>query len=190
MVSDHTTWDVDSRAFRLLAWFGVALQFAALVFVVVSQRWGGVPSIAIFLVVSVLFLMMTHKVPSLISFLVVVAAIVNAGGWAWEWYRLVWFDEFVHFFTSMTVVAAILSVAWAQGRLDVPATGAAVIVWAAVIGLGLGILWEIAEALFVSLGLVDTLSDLVLDVIGAALGGLVALWTAQRQSPRLARQSG
>ena len=43
------------------------------------------------------------------DFLVVMAALVNAGGWAWEWYRAIaWFDEFVRAFTSFAVVAAIL----------------------------------------------------------------------------------
>ncbi|MFW6076867.1 MAG: hypothetical protein ACOC71_03880 [Hyphomicrobiales bacterium] len=50
-----------------------------------------------------------------------------------------------------------------------------------VLGLGRNILWEILEATFVSLTLIDTISDVVLDVIGAAVSGLLADWAVQRQ---------
>lgn len=162
-----------------MAWIGVALQCAALVAVVLVQRWGGVPSVAIFLVLSLAFLLVKDGVPSLISFLVVLAAIVNAGGWAWEWYALVWFDEFVHFFTSLSVVAATMCMAWAHGWLPHPAGYGRTMLVAAAVGLGLGVLWEIAEALFVSLTALDTIFDLILDTLGAAAGGWLAKWVVE-----------
>lgn len=176
----HQTHAVsESGALKVLAWFGVALQGAALIAVVLVQRWGGLPSIGIFLVLSVAFLLMEDGVPGLISFLVVVAAIVNAGGWAWEWYALVWFDEFVHFFTSMVVVAALVCMAWGHGWLSRPEGYGRAILVAAAIALGLGVLWEIAEALFVSLTVVDTMFDLILDTLGGAAGGWLAKWVVQ-----------
>ena len=186
MAGEHVNPAVDNGTFRTLAWAGVILQAAALVFVVVSQRWGGLPTIGIFFVLSLLFLLMKEHVPSLISFLVVVAAIVNAGGWAWEWFHLVWFDEFVHAFSSLAVVAALLCMAWGWGWLTHPGSTGRVVLMAMALGLGLGILWEIVEATFVSLTLVDTISDIVLDVIGAALGGLLADFAMQgkRHQPR------
>ena len=180
MADEHVNPAADSGTFRALAWIGVILQAAALVFVVVSQRWGGLPSIGIFVVLSLLFLLMKERVPSLISFLVVVAAIVNAGGWAWEWFALVWFDEVVHSFSSLAVVAALLCMAWGWGWLTHPGRTGSVVLMAMAVGLGLGILWEIVEATFVSLTLLDTISDIVLDVIGAAIGGLLADWAMQR----------
>lgn len=174
-----TSSTADSSTFRVLAWLGVALQAAALVGVVLLQRWNGLPSIAIFLVLSVTFLLIEDGVPSLVSFLVVLAAIVNAGGWGWEWYALVWFDEFVHFFTSVAVVAAVLCMAWPRRVLPHPSSLGHIVLMGAAVGLGLGILWEIAEALFVSLTVVDTVFDLILDTLGAAVGGWLADWAAR-----------
>ena len=146
MATDQMNPAADPRSFRVLAWVGVALQAAALVFVVISQRWGGLPPIGIFLLLSLLFLVMQDHVPSLISFLVVVAAMVNAGGWAWEWFHLVWFDELVHAFSTMAVIAAVLCSAWGWGWLAHPLGIGQVLLLAAVTGLALGILWEIVEA--------------------------------------------
>jgi VanZ family protein len=53
------------------------------------------------------------------------------------------------------------------------------IVIAALSGLFLGIVWEVLEALFLNLSWVDTLSDLVLDMVGAALGGWLAATLAK-----------
>lgn len=187
MNSNQTDLAADSGVFRGLAWMGVFLQAAALVFVVVSQRWGGVPTIGTFLILSLLFLTVKEHVPSLIGFLVVVAAIVNAGGWAWEWFHLIWFDEFVHFFSSVAVTAALLCMAWNWGWLSHPEGIGRVVILAAAVGLGLGILWEVFEATFVSLTVVDTISDVILDVIGAAVGGWIADWAVeQRRRQRLA----
>lgn len=181
MAGEHVNPAADSGTFRALAWAGVILQAAALVFVIVSQRWGGLPTIGIFFVLSLLFLVMKEHVPSLVSFLVVVAAIANAGGWAWEWFALVWFDEFVHAFSSLAVVAALLCMAWGRGWLSHPGSTGSVVIMAMAVGLGLGVLWEIVEATFVSLTLLDTISDIVLDMIGAAVGGLFADWAMQLQ---------
>lgn len=187
------------RSWNTLAWLGVALQAAALVFVLLSQRWGGAWSIQIFLILSVVFLLLDERLPKLISFIVVVASIINAGGWAWNWYdRFVWFDEFIHTFSSFTLMSAMGAVAWTRGWGNaVPGTGRFV-VWSAVVGLGLGILWEIAESLFLNLRVLDTIVDLVVDTIGAALAGwfLGALkpqtlsdFIQRQQSPRGAHGS-
>ena len=157
---------------RILAWIGVALLLVAFIFVLWAQRWNGAWTIALFFALSLAFLLMKEHVPSLVSFLVVLTAVVNAGGWAWEWYQsFAWFDEFIHTFTSFAVVSAIASAAWARGRGGFVPGGGRAVVWAAAVGLGLGILWEILESFFLNLTFWDTIVDLVLDALGAAAAG-------------------
>lgn len=173
---------VNSSAFRILAWIGIALQAIALAFVLWSQKWGGAWVIAGFLSLSLLFMLMQDRLPSLISFVVVLASLCNAGGWAWEWYsQFVWFDEFIHTFTSFAVMAAISHFAWTRGWNNFESGSGRFILWAAAVGLGLGILWEICESFFLSLTWWDTIVDLVVDTIGAALGGWFAGWVISRQ---------
>lgn len=114
---------------------------------------------------------MQDRLPGLISFLVVLAAIINAGGWAWNWYNLVWFDEFVHAFTSFAVMSAVGYVAWSRNWTSAVPGTVRFVLWAAAVGLGLGIVWEIFESLFLNLTFRDTIVDLVMNTLGAAAAG-------------------
>ena len=175
------TW-VNSGTWRMLAWTGVALQAAALVFVLWSERWGGGATIAIFLVLSSAFLLMQDRLPSLLSFIVVFAAIVNAGGWAWNWYdQIVWFDEVVHAFTSFAVISAVAHLGWRRAWIDAAPGAVRFVFWTAAAGLGLGIAWELFESSFLNLHFWDTVVDLVMDTVGAALAGWFAGWVIRKE---------
>lgn len=180
--TDPSSSAVNSGAWRALAWLGVALQAAALIAVWWLQRWNGLWTIGGFFALSLAFMLMKDRIPSLMSFLIVCAALLNAGGWAWNWFdQFLWYDEFIHTFTPFALVSALMYRLWTGGLInDAPGSGS-FILKAAVIGLGLGIAWEIAEMLFLNLHFTDTLVDLVLDTIGAALGGWFAGWAIQNQ---------
>ncbi len=62
-----------------------------------------------------------------------------------------------------------------------PGTGG-IVIMAALIGLGLGIAWELLEATFLNLSWPDTLLDVVMDTIGAAIGGSFAVWITDQQN--------
>ncbi len=173
---------VNSRTCRTLAWIGVALQAAALVAVLVMERFSGVPSLAIFLVLSVAFLLLQDRLPSLLTLLVIVAAVANAAGWAFNLYhRFAPFDELIHTFTAFTGMAALGYLGWAYGYIRAaPGSGTFVLIVAAT-GLVLGIGWEILESLFLNLSWTDTLVDLLVDTVGAAAGGVLAGWVIRRQ---------
>ena len=176
----------NSNTWRVLAWVGVALQAIALVFVLWSQKWGGAWTIALFLALSTAFLLMKDRLPSLISFIVVTAALLNAGGWAWNWYQsFAWFDEFIHLFTASAVMSAIGYIARSRGWTSAaPGTGK-FILWTAAVGFGLGIVWEVFESMFLNLTFWDTIVDLVMDTLGAAVAGwFVAQVAPERQSAR------
>jgi hypothetical protein len=173
---------VDSGIWRLLAWVGVALQVIGLVAVLLLERWGGAWIMAAFLALSVWFLAFERRLPSLLDFLAVCASLVNAGGWVWNWYDLfIWFDEVVHAFTALAFVSALMYVLWARGSISSSPGSGAFIVTAALLGFGLGIVWEIIEMTFLNLTVVDTIVDLVMDTLGAAAGGWLAGWALRRQ---------
>lgn len=179
---------VDSATWRALAWGGVVLQAAALVAVWWLQRWNGLWTIGGFLIVSLAFMMIQDRLPSLLDFLVVLAALLNAGGWAWNWFDLfVWFDEFIHFFTGFAGMAALGYVLWTRGTIKAEPGSGAFVLRVALIGLGLGIVWEIAESLFLNLTFLDTIVDLVMDTLGAALGGWLAGWALNQTDTQQSR---
>lgn len=173
---------LDSRGFRVLAWIGVAVQVVALAAVLVLQRWVGGLSLAIFLGLSVLFLALEERLPNLIVLLVVTAALINAALWAWNLSQPVaFYDEATHAYSSFAVVSALGWLAWTRRWIRVPPHGARFLVTMAALGLGLGILWEIVEFVFLDIPFWDTVGDLVMDAIGAFCAGLFLAWAIRRK---------
>ena len=179
---------VNSGTWRMLAWVGVVLQAVAFVAVWWLQRWGGLWTIGGFFILSLAFMLMKDRIPSLMSFLIVCAALLNAGGWAWNWFdQFVWFDEFIHTFTPFALVSALMYRLWTGDLInDAPGSGS-FIFKAALIGLGLGIAWELVEMLFLNLHVTDTFIDLVMDTIGSATGGWFAGWAIHNQGAAQSR---
>lgn len=120
-----------------------------------------------------------------------VAILVNAAGYILDLYdRFWWFDDAVHAYTSFTL--SLLLALLLYGRvLDGARTHSVLFVLAvAVLGGGIGALWEIAEWGYdqwvpenAILGKTDTIIDLILDTIGSLVAGLVSLWMI-RSSPK------
>jgi hypothetical protein len=173
---------VDSSTARVLAWCGVALQVVAFIAVWWLQRWNGLWTIGGFFVLSLAFMLLQDRMPSMISFLIVCASLLNAGGWAWNWFhQFRWFDEIVHTFTPFALVSAIMYHLLTNGWVSRPPGTSGFMIMAALIGLGLGMVWELLEASFLNLAWGDTLLDVVMDTIGAAIGGIFAGWVIDRQ---------
>jgi len=176
---------VNSGVWRTLAWLGVALQAAALVAVVLFERWHGALTIGAFLVLSTSFLLLQGRLPGIFSFLIVIATIGNAFGWTWNlFHQFVWYDEAIHAFTPFALVAAIVYRLWTRDAINSRPGGAAFVLEAALIGLGIGIAWELIEMTFLDLAIVDTVVDLIMDTIGAAAGGWFAGWVIDQQGER------
>ena len=173
---------VNSGTYRTLAWIGVALQAVALVAVWLLERWNGLPSLAAFLVLSIAFLLLQDRLPGLLTLLIIVAAVVNAAGWAFNLYhRFAPFDELVHTSTAFTGMAALGYLGWTQGYIRAAPGSAKFVLIVAATGLALGIGWELIEVLFLNLSWTDTLVDLLVDTVGAAAGGVLAGWVIRRQ---------
>lgn len=185
MYTDSDSAYANSRAWRVLAWIGVGLQLIALIFVLWAAKWGGAWTIALFLGFSIGFLLMQDRMPSLIDFIVVMMALVNAGGWAWEWYQaFAWFDEFVHAFSLFAIVSALAYIGAGRGWMEAAQGMGRFVLLAAATGLGLGILWEIVESFFLNLTFWDTIVDLVMDTLGAAAAGWFVWNIAPRRAAR------
>lgn len=167
-----------SSAWRHLAWSGVALQAAALVAIFFVERWHGLPSMLIYLAVTVAFLWADESIPNLLSFLVVLAAVLNAFGWAFNLFEMIGFyDELIHLFSSFAVIGALGCHAWTHNHVDAQPGSWRFVGILAGFGLGLGILWELVEMTFLDLTWGDTLADLVIDTVGAACAAPLVSWT-------------
>jgi hypothetical protein len=166
-----TRFLLGATVWHLLAWLGVATIAGVLAVVWTAQQTKMTWALGIFLVSSLGIQSLKGRLPSLFIFMLVSVALLNGSGGAFEWFDgYVWFDEFVHTYTGFAGLAAI---GFLYAR-DSEARRVKLVAWCAGMGLALGIGWEIVEALGGELGLVDTLSDIALDTLGAALGGLFA----------------
>jgi uncharacterized membrane protein YjdF len=151
-----------------------------------AAAWRGHPEDALafagFLVVSGLFLWRSD-LPAFFKSLVVVAAVINAGGWVWNYYHAIFFyDELAHGFTAVAITAALGIVAFRPWLSSTPAWRVLLAVWA--LGMAIGAMWEIVEwFMYLATGhrgivnnLGDTISDMGMDAIGAALALPLVLW--------------
>ena len=121
-----------------------------------------------------------------------VAILVNAAGYILDLYdRFWWFDDAIHAYTSFTL--SLLLALLLYGRvLDGAQTHSVLFVLAvAVLGAGIGALWEIAEWGYdqwvpenAILGKTDTMIDLIMDTIGSLAAGLVSLWMIRSSSKK------
>ena len=114
---------------------------------------------------------------------VAVAILVNIAGYLWNLYEKIrLFDEILHAFTTFSLT---LLLAWLlYGVVLKGAEDRSILFVLTVVSLGLavGALWEIAEWLYdlmvpanAILGKTDTIIDLVMDVAGATVAGILSV---------------
>lgn len=175
----------DSRTIRkyVWRWLGWALclaQVAGCVLLVAVQGWTGAPVLALFALLSAVGLRASPPVPAFYALLFAACCVANAAGWIWNLYsRIWWFDEALHFLTPLSIVAGLVLAGVRRGWLGRPKSLARSVVISVLVGLWLGLAWELAEAPFQDFALGDTVSDLVFDLLGSvAAGGVV--WRALR----------
>ena len=132
----------------------------------------------IFLAACLALLRFVKRLPGFFVFLLVLAALLNGAGGAFRWFEVYrWFDEAIHTYTGFAGLGAI---GYLYSR-DRPIRRESLIAWCSGMGLLLGIGWEVIEGFVGDLEAVDTATDLVLDKIGAALGGWFAWhWVGRR----------
>lgn len=178
-----------------LAW-AMALGFAAfLLALAVQGRADALLIGSAFALPLALLLLLPLGLPAMIvaagSFVLVLSGL----GWALDWYgALWWFDLLIHGLNPLVLTTGSFLMLWKAGLPPAPGRGR-LLLWGALYGLALGVGWELIELTFLVLTWDDTLSDLAMDVVGAALGGawagrLVARGAVRQVGRRRLRRAG
>jgi hypothetical protein len=194
------------RGYCYAAWAGTALLAVAMIAAAIGGEWMQAAPLAGFLVASILFIKLEDRLPTLFDLLFVIAALLNAGGWAFKWYNTVGpYDEIAHGFTTFAITLALGYLAYGAMLTSFHRQHLLFVLTIASFGIAIGALWELAEwaADFVVASEVvenidDIMDDLIMDSIGAVAAGWLGLWALneharaiddpERSYPRASRQ--
>lgn len=158
------------------AWVGNGVLALCVGYSALTGDWLGVLFLAGFLVASVCFVAFEGRLPMLFDMLFVGAALLNAIGWAWDYYTTIWgYDEAVHFYTTFAVTLSLGYLAFFAVREHFREHRWHFILVISSFGISLGALWEIFEWLIL-VKLTNPVEDLIMDTLGAVLAGFVAAW--------------
>ena len=178
------------KGYRTAAWIGQALLVIAIVVVLMQGQWLAAATLAGFLVISYLFVAFERKLPTLFDLIFVIAALINAGGWAWDLYNQPGpYDEIAHFYTIFAITLAVGFLLYGELMESFATHRVLVVITIASLGIALGALWEVTEWLAdfatpkqIVSGLVDTITDIILDSGGAIVAAFLNLWGLNEQS--------
>jgi len=178
-----TNW----RGYRVAAWVGQALLTIAVIAALGQGKWQNALGLALFLVASLAFVVINDRWPTLFDFLFVLAALLNAGGWVLGlFYQPGLYDEIVHAFTTFAVTLALSFLAYSSMLTIFRDRKLLYLLTITSFGIAIGALWEITEwtagmvlSSEVIESLDDTIMDLIMDSLGAAIAALTSLWTLQ-----------
>src|SRR5215216_7399225 len=176
-------WNTNWKGYRTAAWVGQALLAITIVVVLIKGQWLPAAALAGFLVISYLFVAFERKLPTLFDLIFVIAALLNAGGWAWDLYNKPGpYDEIAHFYTIFAITLAVGFMLYDELMESFYNHRVLFILTIASLGIALGALWEVTEWLADFLtprqivsGLPDTITDIMLDSGGAILAALLNL---------------
>lgn len=167
---------IEARVWLVLSWAALVLLLAAVVLLLASRQWQTFRITASFLLPLLMMLLIPHGLPPLLVAITAGCVLVSAAGWALDWYALFWwFDVVIHALNPFAMMAGSMVMLWKAEWIRARRPGRFVLVSTA-LGLALGIAWELFEFTFLDLTWPDTILDLVMDAVGAALGGWFALW--------------
>ena len=124
--------------------------------------------------------------------LLVGAVVANIAGYALDLYaRWAWFDKVLHPYTIGAITLALALVLHGRVLMGAPDRRLILILVIAAIGLSIGALWEVAEWGYdknapgnVIKGKDDTITDLIVDALGALLAGVWASFLVERSASR------
>lgn len=180
----HTNW----KGYRIAAWIGQALLAIAIILALSQGKWQNALGLTLFLVVSFIFVLRDDRLPTLFDFLFVLAALLNAGGWVWGlFYPPGPYDEITHAFTVFAFTLAFSFLVY-RSMLEVFRDHKFLYLLSiSNFGIAIGALWEVAEwlagkilAMEVIESLDDTITDLIMDSLGASLAAVVSLWALRQ----------
>lgn len=159
---------LDNRAYTTAAWAGIVLLTVALAVVALRGSWLGALLLTAFLIASITFVLLEDRLPAVFNLLFVIAALLNAAGWVWEFYgRIPGYDEIAHFFTAFAVTLA-LGYPVLRTLISAGAGGRQTFFFLVVASFGvtLGAFWEIFEWA-VGIPEVNPVVDITMNSLGA-----------------------
>ncbi|MBW4518691.1 MAG: hypothetical protein KME16_03025 [Scytolyngbya sp. HA4215-MV1] len=179
---------INWKGYRFAAWMGQTLLGIAVLAAALQGKWQNAIALALFLIVSLMFVVKDDKLPTLFDFLFVLAALLNAGGWVWGWFYAPGpDDELVHGFTMFTITLALSFLVYSSMLPIFRQHTLLYLLTIASFGVAIGALWEITEwsagKILVTdvIGSVDdTVIDLMMDTLGSVLAAIISLWVLQK----------
>jgi hypothetical protein len=181
-----TNW----RGYRIAAYIGQFLLGIAFILVLVQGNFQGALTLAGFLVASVAFVALARYLPNLFDFLFVIAALINAGGWVWGWFYVPGpYDEIVHCYTTFSITLALSFLVYSPMLNVFRHHRVLFVLSVASFGIAIGALWEVFEWVTgVINDLDDTITDLIMDTIGATAAAVLSLWALQERTRPQSRE--
>jgi VanZ family protein len=123
-----------------------------------------------------------------------IAAAVNIGGYALNWYQeFWWFDKVLHAYTTFAVTLPLALLLYREVLTGLRAHRFLLVLTIANLGVAVGALWEIVEFAVAELGepdvesRIDTVMDLLADSSGAVVAALLSIKMLE-QSKSIARK--
>lgn len=179
---------MNSTWYRFAAWVIRLVLVAAMVQQIVVGDVVGALAMALFLVLSFAYLLRDDRLPTAFDALVVVAAVLNALGFVFNFYkRIVAYDNVAHAVTIFAITLAFFFLVYRDTLTGTGRLPMATVVFT--FGVTVGALWEIAEwttgqifDIRVIFGLKDAITDLITNSVAALVAAGVALVMAGRRS--------
>jgi len=176
-----TNWS----GYRKAAWVGQFFLTVAVIVTVVQGNFSGAIGLAFFLIASFIFILLDQRLPTLFDLLFAIAALLNAGGWVWGlFYQPGPYDEITHAFTTFSITLALSFLVYSPMLTLFRDHRILYLLTIASFGIAIGAIWEIFEwAIQVINDIDDTISDLIMDSIGAGMAALLSLWALEERVP-------
>jgi VanZ family protein len=118
---------------------------------------------------------------------IVIAVVVNAAGYALNWYQeFWWFDKVLHAYTTFAVTLPLALLLYGAVLAVLRGHRFVLVLTIVNLGVALGALWEIAEFGVAGFGdpdietKMDTVMDLIMDLAGAFVAALVSVRMMER----------
>jgi len=172
------------QGYRIAAWVLTAALAVAVLLALAQGKVTAAVLLALACAASVGFVLWARdKAAPLFLFLFVLGLGANAAGYAWHFFKTVGpYDELVHGFTIFAITLALGIAVFRRVAPTFRDHPALFVVAVASFGIAVGALWEVAEwlldlipGLTILNGYTDTITDLIMDAIGASLAALLSL---------------